>query len=71
MISMDRTAKLLKAHVRHRGLFARIAKKLNIDPSYVSRVVRGQRRSKRISAAIKAELDKIYRSGRKGLRKRS
>ena len=57
---MNRTTRLLNAYEVQRGLFARVAKKLRLDPSYVSRVAHGQRHSKRISVAISAELDRMH-----------
>jgi hypothetical protein len=61
---MTRRVTLLRAYLRQRGLFARVAKRLKLDPSYVSRVANGERRSKRISLAINAELDKMHASMR-------
>jgi hypothetical protein len=58
---MERAKRLLNTYLVQRGLFARVAKKLGIDPSYVSRVAHGQRQSKRISVAIQAELNRIPR----------
>jgi transcriptional regulator with XRE-family HTH domain len=57
---MARRAPLLRAYLRQRGLFARVAKRLGLDPSYVSRVANGERHSKRISLAIETELNKTY-----------
>jgi len=57
---MTQSVTLLRVYLRQRGLFARVAKKLKLDPSYVSRVANGQRRSERISVAITAELDKTH-----------
>jgi hypothetical protein len=56
---MARAVTLLRAYIECRGLFARIAKQLDLDPSYISRVANGERRSKRISLAIEAELKKM------------
>jgi hypothetical protein len=56
---MNRTARLLNVYEVQRGLFARVARKLKLDPSYVSRVAHGQRHSKRISVAIRTELDRM------------
>ncbi|HLZ92137.1 MAG TPA: helix-turn-helix transcriptional regulator [Candidatus Acidoferrum sp.] len=39
-----------------RGLYNRVAQKLGCDPSYVSRVARGERTSKAISEALRAEI---------------
>ena len=48
-------------HALYRGLYGRIARKLGVDPSYVSRVARGQRRSAIIGQALRRELDQITR----------
>jgi hypothetical protein len=42
-----------------RGLYSRVARKLRIDPSYVSRVARGERTSNAISEALHAELRRV------------
>jgi transcriptional regulator with XRE-family HTH domain len=43
----------------YRGLYIRIARRLKIDPSYVSRVARGERHSKTVEHAILQEIDHI------------
>ncbi|MGA8489153.1 MAG: hypothetical protein WB711_01950 [Terriglobales bacterium] len=43
----------------YRGLYGRIARKLNVDPSYVSRVARGDRRSSQIENALSQALEEI------------
>lgn len=42
-----------------RGLYARVARQLGVDPSYVSRVARGERRSEEISRALEQEMERI------------
>ena len=42
-----------------RGLYNRVAQKLGCDPSYVSRVARGDRSSQAVSEALQAEIQKI------------
>jgi hypothetical protein len=42
-----------------RGLYRRVARQLEVDPSYVSRVARGERQSRKIEDALKRELNKI------------
>jgi hypothetical protein len=42
-----------------RGLYQRVARELDVDPSYVSRVARRERRSKIIEDALRRELSKI------------
>lgn len=42
-----------------RGVYSKVARQLKVDPSYVSRVARGERASKRISTALEKELSKI------------
>lgn len=44
-----------------RGLYGRVAKRLGVDPSYVSRVARDERNSKEIEVALRKELDRIVR----------
>jgi hypothetical protein len=39
-----------------RGIYNRVAQKLGCDPSYVSRVARGERKSEAISEALRAEI---------------
>ncbi len=43
-----------------RGLYRRVARQLHVDPSYVSRVARKERRSKIIQAALRRELIKTF-----------
>jgi hypothetical protein len=45
----------------YRGLYVRVARKLGVDPSYVSRVARGDRYSKQIENALRQELESINR----------
>ena len=52
-----------------RGLYGRVARRLKVDPSYVSRVARGERQSDQIEEALERELRRImsmvrsYRNG--------
>jgi len=41
------------------GLYSRIARKLKVDRSYVSRVARGERRSRSIERALSTEFDRV------------
>jgi len=43
----------------YRGLYVRIARKLGVDASYVSRVARGDRRSDEVESALRLALDEI------------
>jgi len=57
-----------------RGLYGRVAKQLKVDPSYVSRVARGERQSGAIEALLEKELRRIMslvKSNRNGARRRS
>jgi transcriptional regulator with XRE-family HTH domain len=38
------------------GLYSRVGKKVGVHPSYVSRVANGERESREVVAAIRAEL---------------
>ena len=42
-----------------RGLYGRVARQLKVDPSYVSRVARGERKSDAIEASLERELKRI------------
>jgi hypothetical protein len=42
-----------------RGLYGRVARRLKVDPSYVSRVARGERQSDEIEASLERELRRI------------
>jgi transcriptional regulator with XRE-family HTH domain len=50
---------LLNRHQLHEGVYARIAKKLRVDASYVSRIARGERKSPEILNAVLEELRRI------------
>jgi len=49
----------LKWHRLHLGLYARVAKRLRVNPSYVSRVARGKRQSDEVKKALLQELARI------------
>jgi hypothetical protein len=49
----------LARYAQYRGLYARVARELKVDRSYVSRVARGERRSKRVGDALQRELKRI------------
>jgi hypothetical protein len=49
----------LSPQTLYRGLYVRIARKLEVDPSYVSRVARGERRSKSVESALRIEIEQI------------
>jgi hypothetical protein len=42
-----------------RGFYGRVARKLDLDPSYVSRVARGERQSETIETALEREMSRI------------
>lgn len=44
-----------------RGVYSRVAKKVGVDASYVSRVARGESGSPKIQRALQAELTRIDR----------
>jgi hypothetical protein len=44
-----------------RGLYRRVASRMNVDPSYVSRVARGDRESKEIVKALHREMRQIMK----------
>ncbi|MGH9679211.1 MAG: hypothetical protein ACRD4Y_04615 [Candidatus Acidiferrales bacterium] len=49
-----------------RGLYGRVARRLEVDPSYVSRVARGERQSEEIEACLEKELRRIMRLMKSG-----
>jgi hypothetical protein len=51
----------LSPQTLYRGLYVRIANKLEVDPSYVSRVARGERQSKEVERALRSEISHINR----------
>jgi hypothetical protein len=51
--------RLLRRHRLHVGLYARVAKNLNLTSSYVSLVAAGKRHNDRIKRAIVSELRRI------------
>ena len=51
----------LARYAHYRGLYARVARQLGVDRSYVSRVARGERRSQRVEEALRAEVKRIQR----------
>ena len=57
--SLSRKSRELARYARYRGLYARVARRVGVDRSYVSRVARGERSSKRVEQALQAELKRI------------
>jgi hypothetical protein len=47
---------LLVAIAMFNGIYTRVAAKIGVHPSMVSRVARGERNSRQVSVAIRAEL---------------
>jgi len=50
-----------------RGMYNRVARKLGCDPSYVSRVARGERASEAVSEALRAEIRQTWARISEGL----
>ncbi len=46
-------------YVLFRGIYSRVARRLGVDRSYVSRVARGERRSEEVEKALRAELRRV------------
>jgi transcriptional regulator with XRE-family HTH domain len=59
---------LLHLHRLHDGLYARVADIVGVDPSYVSRVARGERVSERVSVALLSQLASIEKQRQRFLR---
>jgi len=52
---------LLEWHRLHAGVYARVARNLGVDASYVSRVANGERQSSKIEHMLITELRRIQR----------
>jgi len=50
-----------------RGIYNRVAQKMGCDPSYVSRVARGERNSKVVSEALRAEIQLTWAKVSEGI----
>jgi hypothetical protein len=62
-------ARFLDLTSRLRGIYERVARRLHLDPSYVSRVARGERRSEAVKAALRKEMRKVLGGRRTVVRK--
>ena len=49
----------LSPQTLYRGLYVRVARQLGVDPSYVSRVARGERQSPEVESALGQEIGQI------------
>jgi hypothetical protein len=49
-----------------RGIYNRVAQKVGCDPSYVSRVARGERNSETVSQALRAEIQLTWAKATEG-----
>jgi len=52
---------LLAWHKLHAGVYARVARQLGVDASYVSRVAKGDRQADHVEQALISELKRIER----------
>jgi hypothetical protein len=50
-----------------RGIYNRVAQKVGCDPSYVSRVARGERNSEAVSEALRAEIQLTWAKANEGV----
>ena len=60
----ERRAKVSRLHSYVQtvcGIYSRIARRLGVDRSFVSRVAKGERRSPEVEAALLAELEQADR----------
>jgi transcriptional regulator with XRE-family HTH domain len=46
----------------YRGVYSRVARRVGVDPSYVSRVARGERVSTKVEKALLAELQRVEKA---------
>ena len=56
---VDSTTNSIPSVSLFRGIFNRVAKRLGVDPSYVSRVARGERKSAVVEKALAEEVSLI------------
>jgi transcriptional regulator with XRE-family HTH domain len=56
------TKSLIQIAPKIRGLYRRVAEKFGVDPSYVSRIARGQWRHRKIEAFLNHEVQRIVAS---------
>jgi len=62
MVLNPNPTKVLRMRARlYKGLYSRVAKRLKVSPTIVCNVANGRKRSKRIDAALVAELRRIER----------
>jgi len=52
----EKAETLLKFHKQYIGLYSRIAKRMGVDASYVSRVANGENQSENLRRALLSEL---------------
>jgi transcriptional regulator with XRE-family HTH domain len=57
----DSLRRLLRKHLLHESVYLRVAKRLGVDPSYVSKVASGKVPSLKIRRALVEELQRIER----------
>ena len=50
-----------------RGIYNRVAQKVGCDPSYVSRVARGERNSEAVSEALRVEIQLTWAKATEGV----
>lgn len=61
LVSRNDDQALLVLAQSFRGLYARVARRVGVDPSYVSRVANGRRRAPDVEKALAEELRKVQR----------
>ena len=66
---MARTVTARRTFIMPRGLYARIARQLGIDPSFVSRVAHGHRKNEKVSKVLLGELIKVLAVAQTSVRK--
>ena len=65
MMTSDNTKNLkLNRLSLYRGIYSRVARQLGIDPSYVSRVARGEHQSAKVEAALLKEIRRIEKGAK-------
>ena len=55
----DQAEEMLRVHREHAGVYRRVANRLKVDPSFVSRVARGARQNEDVQRALIEELSAL------------
>jgi hypothetical protein len=66
MASGSKNGRLVRLPSLSRGIYRRVAQKVDCDPSYVSRVARGERQSRIVSEVLLIEIQRTLELAKYG-----